>query len=278
MTNVIACIDGSQAAAPVSDYAAWSALRLDAPLTLLHVLDHSRYPVNTDFSGNLALDTREHLLNELSELDAKRNRLALQQGKLMLDAAQERAIADGIAAPRLRQRHGDLVDTLADLEDQTRLLVIGKQGEAHEGVGATVGDNVERVIRTLHRPILVAVGEFQTPKTIMLAFDGSDTCRKGVRMLAQSPLFRGLACHLVSVGERQGLEDAARLLDESGHEVHTAVLSGEVEPALHRYQQENAVDLVVMGAYGHSRIREFFVGSTTNKMIREARVPHLLLR
>ncbi|MDX1803424.1 MAG: universal stress protein [Alcanivorax sp.] len=278
MTKVIACIDGSHAATTVCDYAAWSAQRLEAPLTLLHVLDHSRYPVTSDFSGNLALDTREHLLGELSELDAKRNRLALEQGKLMLEAAQERAIADGITAPQLRQRHGDLVDTLVDLEPESRLLVIGRHGEAHDGPAAQVGDNVERAIRSLHRPILVAVGEFRPPQTIMLAYDGSDTCRKGVKMLAESPLFRGLVCHVVSVGERAGVEEAARLLEQSGHAVHSAVLDGDVEPALHRYQQDNQVDLVVMGAYGHSRIREFFVGSTTNKMIREARVPHLLLR
>ena len=72
MTNVIACIDGSNAATAVCDYAAWASQRLSAPLTLLHVLDHSRYPVSADFSGNLALGGREHLMEELADLDAKR--------------------------------------------------------------------------------------------------------------------------------------------------------------------------------------------------------------
>jgi len=279
MTNVIACIDGSNAASVVCDYAAWASQRLGAPLTLLHVLDHSRYPVSADFSGNLALGGREHLMEELADLDAKRNRLALEQGKIMLDAACQRAIANGVTEPQQRQRHGDLVDTLAELEGDMRLLVIGKQGEEHDGIGAQVGDNVERVIRALQRPILVTAGEFRAPKTILLAFDGSVTSRKGVGILAGSPLFQGLDCHLVTVGNNnEGLDAAARQLEQSGHNVHTAILEGEVEPALHQYQQSHSVDLVVMGAYGHSRIREFFVGSTTNKMIREAKVPHLLLR
>ena len=279
MTNVIACIDGSAATASICDYAAWSAQRLDAPLTLLHVLDHSRYPVAADLSGNLSMGGREHLLQELADLDAQRNRVALEQGKLMLEAARERVVADGITDPKERQRHGDLVDTLTGLEDEMRLLVIGKQGEEHDGIGAQLGDNVERVIRAVHRPILVAVGEFKAPQTIMLAYDGSETTRKGVSMLADSPLFKGLECHLVTVGGRDAdLDWAADKLKASGHQVQTAVLDGEVEPALHQYQQSRNVDLVVMGAYGHSRIREFFVGSTTNKMIREASVPHLLLR
>ncbi|PNE03526.1 universal stress protein [Alcanivorax sp. MD8A] len=278
MTNVIACIDGSTASATVCDYAAWAAQRLDAPLDLLHVLDHSRYPVTADYSGNLALGGREHLMQELADLDARRNRLALEQGKVMLEAAHARVVAAGVSEPSSRQRHGDLVDTLVELEDGMRLLVIGKQGEEHNGVGAQVGDNVERVIRAVRRPILVTTGEFAPPQTIMLAYDGSETTRKGVTMLADSPMFKGLDCHLVSVGKSEDLQWASDKLSDSGHQVTSAQLEGEVEPALHAYQQSHNVDLVVMGAYGHSRIREFFVGSTTNKMIREAKVPHLLLR
>lgn len=279
MSQVIACIDGSKAAETVCDYAAWAAQRITAPLTLLHVLDHSRYPVSRDLSGSMPLGGRENLMEELASLDAQRNRVALEQGKLMLEAASERVADQLLAAPQLRQRHGDLVDTLTELADDARLLVIGKQGEEHEGVGAQVGDNVERVIRAVHQPILVATGEFAAPKVIMLAYDGSDSTQRGVSLLADSPLFKGLECHLVTVGGKDSdLLWAAEKLAESGHIVKTAVLDGDVEPALHAYQQKAEVDMIVMGAYGHSRIREFFVGSTTNKMIREAKVPHLLLR
>jgi nucleotide-binding universal stress UspA family protein len=35
---------------------------------------------------------------------------------------------------------------------------------------------------------------------------------------------------------------------------------------------------MIMGAYGHSRMRQLFVGSTTTAMIRNSSVPLLLLR
>ena len=130
MSDVIACIDGSPAAARVCDYAVWAVQRLNAPLTLLHVLDHSRYPVESDLSGNLLLGGREALLTELSELDAKRNKLALEQGKLMLEAAAARAIEKGVDEPKQRQRHGGLVETLAGMQEQTRILVIGKRNSS----------------------------------------------------------------------------------------------------------------------------------------------------
>ena len=279
MTQVVACIDGSASAMTVCDYAAWAAKRLGAPLTLLHVLDEARFPSPANLSGNIGLGAITSLQKELSELDEKRNHVALEQGREMLDVAKARANADGIAQPTLRQRHGALVSTLTDIEDDTRLLVIGKQGEAHSEQEALVGDNVERVVRSVHRPVLITTGEYTPPRTIMLAFDDSPTMDKAVDMIAQSPLFRGFPCHLVKVGEEnEALRNAAKRLRESGHNVVVAAIEGEVEQALHSYQNRNGVDLVVMGAYGHSRIREFLVGSTTNALLRGATVPHLVLR
>jgi nucleotide-binding universal stress UspA family protein len=51
-----------------------------------------------------------------------------------------------------------------------------------------------------------------------------------------------------------------------------------VEPALHAYQEEQDIDILVMGAYGHSRIRQFLVGSTTTRMLETARKPLVVLR
>ncbi|MBN0459294.1 universal stress protein, partial [Pseudomonas aeruginosa] len=91
MTHVIACIDGSTSAPAVCDYAAWASLSLEAPLTFLHVLDQRQYPVAADLSGNIGLGSREHLLDELASLDEQRGKLALEQGRIMLAAAKERA-------------------------------------------------------------------------------------------------------------------------------------------------------------------------------------------
>lgn len=283
MPHVFACIDGSPSSPAVCDYAAWASLRLDAPLTFLHVLDHHRFPVARDLTGNIGLGSREHLLQELAALDEKRGKVALEQGRLMLEAAKERVAADGVANPQLRQRHGDLLDCLTELESDIRLLVMGRQGEAADHHGQQIGSHLESVIRTLHRPILVAPLDFNAPTSAMLAFDGSDTTRKGVRLLAASPLFKDMAIHLVMVGADTNdawaqLEWAKGVLKEAGLEAHTVIRPGEVGPALHAYQEDHQVDMLVMGAYGHSRIRQFLVGSTTTQMLRTTKTPLLLLR
>jgi nucleotide-binding universal stress UspA family protein len=202
---------------------------------------------------------------------------------MMLDSAKQRVLTAGVVQPEVRQRHGDLVESLRELESDTRLLVIGKQGEDSGTDLQLIGSQLESVIRTLHRPILVTPASFAVPTSVMLAFDGSATSRKGVEMLASSPLFKGIPIHLVMVGEDTGdnraLLDAARdALSAAGFEVQIAIRGGEVEPALHAYQAEHGIGLLVMGAYGHSRIRQFLVGSTTTSMIRSTTTPLLLLR
>ena len=280
MNDVIACIDGTAVSEAVSDCAAWASLRLDAPLILLHVLDKAEYPTHTDLSGNIGLGSREALLQELAELDEKRGKVALEQGRLMLEAARQRAVADGVANPIVHQRHGSLLDSLQAIEQDTRLLVMGKHDE---NLKPHVGSRLESVVRTLHCPILVTTETFTAPQRVMLAFDGSPTTRKGVEMVAASPLLRGLPCHVVMIGadtneHRSQLDWARQTLTAAGIEVTSALEQGEVEPTLCAYRREHDIDMLIMGAYGHSVIRRFLVGSTTTSVIRNAQMPVLLLR
>ncbi|MHA6492410.1 universal stress protein [Pseudomonas borbori] len=283
MSHVMACIDGSQSTPAVCDYAAWACQRLAAPLTLLHVLDEVRYPVAADLSGTIGLGSRENLLEELADLDQRRHKLALEQGHLMLEAARQRAQVDGVDAAQLRQRHGDLVECLHELEKDIRLLVIGRQGRTSDTVSQLVGSHLENVIRTLHRPILVSCGAFKTPLSYMLAYDNSPTADKCIEMIAASPLLKGLPCHLLMVGAdtataRAQLQAAGQRLQGSASEVHLAIRAGDVEQTLHAYQIEQGIDLLAMGAYGHSRIRQFLVGSTTSHLLRTSTSALLILR
>jgi len=281
-THTVACIDGSALSDTVSDYAAWSAKRMNTSLVLLNVLDDVRSSDETNFSGNIGMDERQRLLAEITELEEKRAKLARQQGQAFLDAAKEH-VAPKHNEPVLRQRHGDLVDTLVDIENEIRLLVIGRQGKRGNGVGQKIGHQVERVIRALHRPTWVVTGKFKEPEQIMIAYDHSATAKKAVEMVANSPLFEGIPVHIVMVGAQTNdhqaqLENAQAKLVEQGFSVITALIAGDVEEALLQYADEQKMDALVMGAYGHSRIREFFVGSHTNKLLSSTKIPLLLLR
>lgn len=287
--RVLAAIDRSIYTESVARHAAWAAEQLGAPLEFLHVLD--RHPETTpaaDYSGNLALGEQEQLLHELASLDERRSRIAQEQGRLLLQEARQLAQEFRAGEVEVRQRHGGLVDTLTELESDVRLFVLGKRGE-HAGVDGSpvakghLGGNLERAVRAVHRPLLVVSRAFKPIESVLIAYDGSATTRKGVEMVAASPLFRGLQVHLLMVGS-QGEQAASHLrwaqdtLSEAGFAVQAALLAGEPEDVIAGYVRDHGVGVLVMGAYGHSRIRRLIVGSTTTAVLRECQVPVLLLR
>jgi nucleotide-binding universal stress UspA family protein len=245
-------------------------------------LDKKEFPKPVDMSGQIGLGSREDLLNELTALDEKRGKIALSLGQALLASAKARVLSAGLTDAICRQRHGDLSDSLIVLEDEIRLLVLGK----HNSSGSDhVSSNLERVVRSLHKPILVVADSFSAPNSIMIAYDGSDTTKKAISIVASSPLFKGLSCHVVMVGAaatakmQAELDWAKAMLEASQLEATTAIVSGDVQPALSDYIEMQHIDMLVMGAYGHSKIRQFLVGSTTTKMLQHSRnVPLLLLR
>jgi len=280
MSNVIACIDDTEVSTAVCDCAVWASLQMNLPLEFLHVLRKPEKPTETDLSGNIGLDSRKNLLDELANLDEKREKLAQEHGRLMLKDAKKRAIANGVSDPISLQRHGGLIDTLTEMEDRISLLILGKH---NEHLNEHVGSRLESVIRSMQQPTLITPSNFIVPTQVMLAFDGSHTTRKGVEMIAARPLFQGIPCHIVMVGEKSNknikqLNWAKETLEKADFETSASIINGDVERVLCDYRASNNIDMLVMGAYGHSAIRRFFVGSTTTSVIRDASVPVLLLR
>lgn len=282
--QVLACIDDSRHAFAVCAAAAWAAERIGAPLELMHVLNKAPCLGATDASGQIGLGSREHLREQLTDLDEQRAKLAQQHGRELLEAARgqaERLAPNTTVSTALR--HGNLIESLVEREPQTRLVVLGKRGESEDEALEHLGGNLERVVRTLHTPILVTPPEFQPPSRLLLAFDGGRTTRKGVEMIADSPLLNGLICHVIMVGagtddQRAQLEWALNRLREGEVDAQGTILAGDVDEMLAEYADQHQIDLMIMGAYGHSRIRHLLVGSTTTAMLRHARTATLILR
>ena len=120
-------------------------------------------------------------------------------------------------------------------------------------------------------------------KRFVLAYDGGPSTTKALDYLVSQPLLQGLGCHLLCIGKRgskeeRSLQEVESKLTAAGYQVDADLQSGDVEEVIgHAINQDNA-DLLVMGAFGHSRIRQMIVGSTTSAMIRGTKRPVLLFR
>jgi nucleotide-binding universal stress UspA family protein len=255
---------------------------MQLPLEFLHILDRhpERSRHNQDHSGAIGVDAQQVLLEELSAEDAALSKQAREQGRLFLNRLRERAMAAGVESPDVRQRHGELTATLSEQEDGVRMFILGRRGQAAE---TNLGRNVERVVRSLHRPILTVTDAFKAPEQVMIAFDGSSIARKGVELIAACPLFVGLPIHVITSGEagkglRKQLEWAKTTLETAGFKTHTDLLAGEPQQVIAEQVRKRAIDMLIMGAYTHSVWRKALFGSKTKELLRASTIPTLLLR
>jgi nucleotide-binding universal stress UspA family protein len=77
---------------------------------------------------------------------------------------------------------------------------------------------------------------------------------------------------------RGKLEAAAGVLRNAGYTVDAIIEDGEPEDVIARHAEADHIDLLIMGAYGHSRVRNLIIGSTTTEMIRSVLIPVMLFR
>lgn len=282
--KVLACVDQSHFADYVADYAAWAARRMDAPLEFLHVIDsHPERGVGDDRSGAIGIDAQENLLSKLSAEDEARAKSAREQGRLFLNRLRERALAAGAIQVDVRQRHGELEETVVEQAHGVRLLVLGRRGTDAETSQRELGHHVENMVRALNRPILTVTEDFKAPERMMIAFDGGTVTRRGVEMVAGSPLFRGLPILLLMSGKQSGevsksLDWARNTLEAAGFEAMVLLTPGEAQEVIARTVLEQSIDMLIMGAFGHSPLRSLLFGSKTTELLRSSRIPTLLLR
>ncbi len=283
--KVLACVDQSAYADHVTDAAAWVAVHMKARLELLHVID--RDPAAThgdDRSGAIGFDAQEALLGKLTDDDAAIARIAREQGRQFLSRLCVRAQTAGVLEPDMRQRRGSLVDVLTEQQGDVRMVVMGRRGESSATTIRDLGRNVERMVRAIERPVLTVTEKFTPPERVLIAFDGGAASRNAVAMVASSPLFKGIPCHLMMVfndnnrGAARQLETALSTLTAAGIETNSYQVMGDPETAIAIAIKKNQIGMLIMGAYTHSPLRNFIFGSRTTELLRASSVPTLLLR
>lgn len=282
MSKILALVDGSIYAESICGISAWAANRLDLPVEVAHVLGR-RIASSFDLSGSLEFNQRSALLKEMADLDEQHGKIAQRKGRAILESAKSVLQAAGVADVSTRLRNGDLLEALVELESEAAIVVIGKRGEAADFARLHLGSNLERVVRSARKPVLVASRAYAPFDSFLIAYDGGRSANRAVDYVASSPLLKGMTCRLLSVGadtteNRSRLEAPAKLLENAGFTVASELLAGEPEEVIgNRIESEN-IGLLVMGAYGHSRIRSLVIGSTTTAMVSRCKIPVLMFR
>lgn len=282
--KILACVDGSFLSETVCDFGAFFSKTLKLPLELLSTIEHSHISSRIDLSGNIGLGARDDLLETLIDEEKNESKKAITEAKNMLFTLQKRAHAQSALDVKILLKHGELYENVQEKKEEIRLLILGLRGKDHEGNAKAIGFQVEELIRTLNIPILLVNTDFKRPKKILIAYDGSASSKKALEMVVQEPLLNDVERHILNVHPNQSLsqlllsEACATIKGCEALNMRTVSLQGDSIEALLAYQEDNAMDMIAMGAFSHSRIRDVLFGSFTSKMIFKTPKPLLLLR
>ena len=140
----------------------------------------------------------------------------------------------------------------------------------------TVDALVAPVIRNSVRPVLVAGSEFREEsdiQNILVAYDGSIHAARALRVAAELAARPGANCTLITVAqtEEAGWDVLAPaeefLLHHDVEPRKKVVIGSKPSTVICELAASGGVDIVIMGAYGHSPIREVLFGSTTERIL-----------
>lgn len=282
--HVLACIEGSAVTESVCDYAAWYARKLDISIGLLHVSDVAA-SIRRDLSGAIGINSRQFLLDELSQLDEQRAKVINNYSNaLVKDAKSHIQSQFNDIDIHVYQRRGKLLPAIEHFKAYNRAIVMGRRGEDHKNSRINIGSQIETVARASSIPVLICSEKFKEPHSYMVAFDASKTAIKAIDMLSKSNLLKGLQGHIVMVGNdnetaKKSLANARAQMTEAGFLVKTHHLHQlDAVNGLLAFQIEHEIDIIVVGAYGSSKLQHLFLGSTTTEIIASTLSPVILLR
>lgn len=282
--SILAYIDGSQFTESVCMHAAWVARQLDAGVRLVHVLDYaSTTPaLIEDRLPGSEIDGPEQHLAEL--VDADRRIMTVERDDrhdVLLQAAKE-IRRRGIERVNTSIEYGTLEDHIREHGHEARLVVLGKRGERSGDQHGGLGEHLERVLRASPRPVLIAPSEPHEIKRFIIAFDGGAQSGHAIRFLIEQPLLKECEGTLLLAGNHAGLKhqlnDAASHLRSAGYTVQGELGHGDPDRLIPDILNTEDIDLLVMGAFGHSRLHALFGRSTTRNLLRSSSKAILVVR
>lgn len=269
--KIYAYVDRSGAAHSVWQHAVWAARQLNASVEVIHVLDQPGPATSYDYSGYLAFDAPDAALEERVRLDEIQNRVLIEEGRRLLDGVADSIRESGFAHVSQRLFQGTLLEHVKQNAADALLIVLGKQGEGAYQDEHHLGRNIERVVRAGHAPALICAPEFTEIDRAVLAWDGGKSAGEAVHLLSERPIpkVKTTLVHITDNPDRvpPALHDARNHLQGAGMSVDIDVRSGDRTDAILKAVDAHQAQLLIIGAYGHSRIRRLMVGSTTTEIL-----------
>src|SRR6185295_15435458 len=276
--TILVALDGSEHADAALQYALWLAERLRATLIGLHVIDVVSIEGSFlhDISGSLGFEP-------YLDFSAKMREALQERGRVLLEAFARRC-ADRHVPAETKLVVGVVANEICDQARVADLVTIGHRGVNEQFSSGLLGSTTESVTRKSPKPVFVSPILFKEIARPLLAYDGSQRSSAAMHFAAELASALSLPLTVLHVTRDEGqnggkvLDEARRYLDSYDVTFTCESLVGNPHTAIVEFILDRGHDLLFIGAYGHSRIIEMVLGSTTEYVLRNSPCPVFLTR
>ncbi len=175
-------------------------------------------------------------------------------------------------------------DRIVERAKSADLVVLGRDGVHADPRSALIGSTVDAVLRKTNKPAIVVPRGAEFRGGLLLAFDGSPGSRIAARLTVELVGRLQLPVHLFVDSKDKGravarFDEARNLLGTLPVAVREASSTlGRPDVKIIDAAKEASASLIVMGAFGRSRITDYFLGSNSAAVVRTSPIAVLLAR
>jgi nucleotide-binding universal stress UspA family protein len=275
--TILVGLDNSEHARTARQYALWLGERLGATVIGLHVVDIVSIEGSFfhDISGSLGFEP-------YLDFSSKMREVLHERGTGLLAEFGEQAAKAGVRADTIMGM-GVVANEIAERARTADLVVIGHRGVNEKFSTGLLGGTAESVTRKCPKPVFVSTKDFRPITRPLLAYDGSQRAAAAMHAAAEFcvalslPLTVLTVCKDSTEGEKV-VAAARKYLQSYNLDSVCEVQLGQPTERIINAMREGGFDLLFIGAYGHSRIIEMVLGSTTEYVLRNSPCPVFLNR
>lgn len=273
--RILVPTDGSESAVIGVRYALALAKKLNASVCALFVVDIKLLegPFLRDLSASLGTAPYVNYQNNIAMLLEER-------GKAALAAVEEAAKAAGVHFESSLVT-GVVHRAIVEASELADLLVMGRAGEHSAWLEGLVGSTTEAVARRAKIPVLVTGSETPGDGPLLAAYDSSEHSKEALKTAASAAETWKRPLTVLCTGGKEAdtaQAEAQAYLQDRGVAAEFLRKDGVPGAAITQVAQDLNAALIVMGAYGHAKVLEVMIGSTTAYTLNHAPCPVLLCR
>lgn len=276
--SILVAVDGSAFTETVLQYGIHFAEKFKAHLRVLTVIDVRI------FEWAVAIGVEGFAPVIPSTIYQEESQKLLEQKADEVLKKTDRMLSQHKIDYQLDKESGNPVDVICDKARLVDMVIMGAKGEFAKWSDKMMGATVEATSRLSIKPIFVSRQKYRDIKNILLAYDGSENASKALTLAASFASTLKLSLHLLNVNSSP--DEAKTMIQEAKEylvsynipKIEEIIIEGDPSEKIVEAAKDKNIDLIIMGSYGHSRIREAILGSTTVQVMRHSDLPILMAR